>query len=71
MGIEFYLFGFGGKISLCSLGWPLTLNPPVSASEVLGLQACTVMPYLNFVKYFFFLHHLGGLCVFSILILLI
>jgi hypothetical protein len=35
---------FWDKILLCSLGWPPTSGPPVSASQVLELQACTTMP---------------------------
>jgi hypothetical protein len=30
-------------ILFCSPGWPLTLNPPVSASQVLSLQDCTTI----------------------------
>jgi hypothetical protein len=31
------------KVLLCSPGWPLTCNPPASASGVLKLQARTTM----------------------------
>jgi hypothetical protein len=31
------------RVSLCSLGWPRTSDPPVSASQMLGLQAYTTM----------------------------
>jgi hypothetical protein len=31
---------FWDRVSLCHPGWPQTLHPPVSTSQVLGLQAC-------------------------------
>jgi hypothetical protein len=36
------------RVSLCSLGWLWTQNPPASAFQVLGLQACTTTPALSF-----------------------
>jgi hypothetical protein len=43
-------FGFWDRISLCSPGWPQTLNSPASASWVLGLVACaTHLAYLHFI----------------------
>jgi hypothetical protein len=33
------LFCFGHRVSLCSPGWPQTLDSPTSALSVLGLQA--------------------------------
>jgi hypothetical protein len=35
---------FWNNLSLCSLGWPQTCDPFVSASLVLGLQVFTLMP---------------------------
>jgi hypothetical protein len=32
----------------CKATWPGTLGPPISAYEVLGLQACTTMPDYGF-----------------------
>jgi hypothetical protein len=31
------------RVSLWSLGWPQTPDPPASASRMLGLQVCTAM----------------------------
>jgi hypothetical protein len=40
-------FGFWDRDSLYSLDWLQTLDPPASASQVLGLQAYTTMPNLS------------------------
>jgi hypothetical protein len=32
---------------LCSTGWPLTHDPPASASRILRLQTCTIQPRYN------------------------
>ena len=55
---------FQDRVSLCSPGWPgahsvdqagLKLrNPPASASQVLGLKACTAMPGLTFFCWFIY-----------------
>jgi hypothetical protein len=60
---------FQDRVSLCSLGYPGThsvdqavlelRNPPASASQVLGLKACTTTPSLCLIfliKYFLYLH---------------
>jgi hypothetical protein len=39
--------------SLCSPGWPLTHNPPASASWLLVLQACVTMPSSAFLTSYF------------------
>jgi hypothetical protein len=40
------------RVLLCSPGWAQTLDPPASASQVLGLQVYTTMPgsHLHFNK---------------------
>jgi hypothetical protein len=49
-GIELGFFFFRDRVSLCSSGCPGTYsdlelrNPPASASQVLGLKACTTTP---------------------------
>jgi hypothetical protein len=53
-----FVFVFGDKVSLCSPGCPGTYsvaqaglelrNLPASASQVLGLKACTTMPGQDF-----------------------
>jgi hypothetical protein len=35
---------FRDRVWLCRPGWPQTHNPPTSASRVLGLQACPILP---------------------------
>ena len=60
--VLFYLFRFfRDRVSLCSPGCPGThsvdqaglelRNPPDSASQVLGLQACATTTRLQFLKY--------------------
>jgi hypothetical protein len=40
------VFLVGGE-GLLAPNWPWTHNPPASASQVLGLQACSAIPSLN------------------------
>ena len=40
-------FLFGNRASLSCGDWPQTCDPSVSASQVLGLQACATMPGLR------------------------
>jgi hypothetical protein len=59
--VSFIIF-FLKQISLCSPGCPQTHNPPASASWVLGLQACTIIPSFQssfFLSFFFFFEVLG------------
>ena len=42
------------RASLSSWGWPQTCNPPVTASQVLGLQTCATTPGL-FIYLFIYL----------------
>ena len=54
----FVVVVFQDRVSLCSSGCPGThsvdqaglqlRNPPASASEVLGVKACAIMPGLTF-----------------------
>ena len=37
------------RASLSCRGWPWTMDSPVSASQVLGLQACTTMPSFHYI----------------------
>jgi hypothetical protein len=39
-----FAFLKGASHYVCSPGWPQIHDPPVSCSQVLGLQACTTTP---------------------------
>ena len=50
--------------SLCRSGWPRTLrDPPASASQVLGLKACTIIPRKSTLSYCFTLISTLGIFV--------
>jgi hypothetical protein len=43
--VKFFVwFWFWDRVFLCSPGWPWTLNPPSSASQVLESQVCATTP---------------------------
>jgi hypothetical protein len=44
-GYDFF-FSFPDKVSLCYPSWPETCHTPAPASQVLGLQVCTITPDL-------------------------
>jgi hypothetical protein len=41
------ILSFWDRVSLCSLGWPRTQDPPASTSQMLGLQAHPTTPAIN------------------------
>jgi hypothetical protein len=75
--IPSFLFFSRDRVSLYSPGCPGThfvdqaglelRNPPASASQVLGLKACTTMPgCFCFFEILFFHVALVGLCIFAV-----